>query len=176
MINTELPALSISDDNGVLKEYYVLAKFNHKEYSYVALTRQDGNGDIIELFRCTDGGGDVIHIENIVSDTELEEVSRICQNLLESETEEQENIVISISDESGNQLDCEIINTFVYNGNDYIAVMPIEQNDDENIHIMLFAYSVTIADGIENMNLDEIDENLYDDVSNYYIAQIVNEN
>ena len=152
MVKTELPVLSFQDDDGVMKEYYITGRFSYENRDYIALIPQDRNGGTVELFRCSDGGGDKIKIENITSDIELEEASKIYHNLLQSENnfiseqEPDESKVISIPDADGVYHDCEIISTFNYNDIDYIALMPIKANKDGSASIMLYSYYTTSLD------------------------------
>ena len=63
--------------------------------------------------------------------------------------------IISLTDEDGSQIDFELIGTVEYNGKEYYALIPLEDNDDEE-----YDY---VADLIEDEFFSEID---YDELEN----------
>lgn len=72
----------------------------------------------------------------------------------------EEQLVITLTDQNGNNVNCSVVTTLEHNGRDYIALIPEEKDDEGNFNILLFRYRMA-DEGIqlENITADmEFDE------------------
>ena len=75
--------------------------------------------------------------------------------------------IITITDQSGNKVECSVVTVFEHNHRDYIALIPEEADEQGNYNILLFRYRILENSGdegivIENISADmEFDEVLH---------------
>lgn len=51
---------------------------------------------------------------------------------------EEMNSIISLTDEQGNEVQFELLDVVPYNGNEYIAIVPAEEEDEEGDMVQLY--------------------------------------
>ena len=77
------------------------------------------------------------------------------------ENKEEDHLIITLTDQNGNNVNCSVVATLEHNGRDYIALMPQENDDKGNFNILLFRYrmkdkGIQIENITADMEFDEI--------------------
>ena len=171
--------LSITTDTGEFY-YYVICRFAAGLRDYIALTSQFGNDDSIQLFRCS-AIGSSMQVSNIESGMELDDVKSEFNKMLMNERNKflsNDNIdtVITITLDDGTKCICNIVCIFDFEGNEYIAVMPIDRPNDSQIGIGLYEYSAINDDkGEVGISLSPIPVYLFPRIRDYFMELSNNE-
>lgn len=88
---------------------------------------------------------------------------KVMQNEQEStENIEQENIVLTLIDEQGNPYDATLLTTFQAGEDkqDYAAFLSHVLDGDGTYPVQIFRYKLTVRDGVEGMEIDNIRSDL----------------
>lgn len=75
-------------------------------------------------------------------------------------TADDEDISVTIELEDGEELECEILTIFEIEDQDYIVLSPLEENDDEEDHIVYIYRYFEDAEGNPSLENIEDDEEL----------------
>jgi len=177
MLENDVSVLSIRGENGLEKDYLIICKFSVGTRDYIALIPQDSPESVIEVFRCISINASNIQIHSIMSDIELSDVKREFERIMQNEytnlmeQEQSDSLTITVTDSNGIERLCEIIQTFTYSGEDFIALMPY--GNDESPTIQLFKYHASLRpDGFQNLYLEEISEEMYFEVRDYFMSTL----
>ena len=179
MIDThdDRSVLSIISDDGDETKYFIIAKYNVGERYYIALKPQHSDEDRVELFRCSDNGDGNVTIYNIMGDMEFSDAKREFERIVVNDLSDSvrldydERTVINVIDSEGTEHACEIVSTFTYMDNDYIALLPYD--DAELPSIQLFSYLVTpVSENLSDLLLGEIPYSLYPIIKDHYIKKL----
>lgn len=57
---------------------------------------------------------------------------------MSDQEKEEMNSIISLTDEQGNEVQFELLDVVPYNGNEYIAIVPAEEEDEEGDMVQLY--------------------------------------
>ena len=84
----------------------------------------------------------------------------------------EEQLVITLTDQNGNNVNCSVVTTIEHNGRDYIALLPEEADDEGNFNILLFRYRMA-EEGIQIENITADME--FDEISSIFEQVLDNE-
>ena len=173
----DYPILSILDPTGRELNYYIIARYSFNDVEYMALLSCDGFDNDIELFRCNVKENDQIEITEILSveefDAANEEYFRIISQPGASDSEDVFG-TIYITDESGKEIECQILNMFSYGDRDFIALMPLSPDMVGDINIQLFGYSFSDIDNDNvGVTLMDIPEDEYEGIKEYFLQAVI---
>lgn len=57
---------------------------------------------------------------------------------MSDQNQEEMNSIISLTDEQGNEVQFELLDVVPYNGNEYIAIVPAEEEDEDGDMVQLY--------------------------------------
>jgi len=173
-MNTDI--LTLTDTEGQELKYYIVLRFNAENRGYIALTPQSGTRDVIELFKCSDVGDDII-VTNIASNFELDIAKREYDKLIAQESSDllsdYSDNSITLHLEDGSDCICDIISMFNFEGSDFIAVLPLEavEADGGSLQIALFKCIETLGvHGVKDLSLSNIPVSQYPRVESYFMS------
>ncbi len=94
------------------------------------------------------------------------------ENKTPDEILEEEGEKIILTDEDGNELEFELIDSAVLKGNQYFACIPADAKDSEYLEYVIL--KLTVEDGEEFLvSVDDDDE--FDDVADYFDDRLADE-
>lgn len=67
-----------------------------------------------------------------------------------------QEIIITLTDNIGQEIDCTVLTTFVAGGRDYIALLPHQVDENGNVNIQLYRYKEVIRGGEEGIDISNI--------------------
>lgn len=72
---------------------------------------------------------------------------------------EEEHGMVTLTLDDGTEMECIVLTIFPVNGNDYIALLPVEEadNDDEG-EVFLYRFKQLEGEDIELLNIEDDDE------------------
>ena len=80
----------------------------------------------------------------------------MAENNIKNQNLEDEAMFVTLDLDDGTQVECEILTIFDVNGQDYIALLPLsEDNDEEGEEVFIYRYS---EDEEGNPSLDNIED------------------
>lgn len=80
----------------------------------------------------------------------------MAENNIKNQNLEDEAMFVTLDLDDGTQVECEILTIFNVNGQDYIALLPLsEDNDEEGEEVFIYRYS---EDEEGNPSLDNIED------------------
>ena len=80
----------------------------------------------------------------------------MAENNIKNQNLEDEAMFVTLDLDDGTQVECEILTIFDVNGQDYIALLPLsEDNDEESEEVFIYRYS---EDEEGNPSLDNIED------------------
>ncbi len=86
---------------------------------------------------------------------------------LNEELEEVESEYFTLTDEDGNEIDFEVIGQYEKNGQQYFAMIPVEENDDEG-DVLEYVILKLAKEGDEEILVTVDDDNELDDIADYF--------
>lgn len=84
-----------------------------------------------------------------------------------NQEEEVENEYFTLTDEDGNEIDFEVIGQYEKNGEQYFAMIPVEDEDDSNDILEYVILKLAVEDGEEILVTVDDDDEL-DDIADYF--------
>jgi len=184
MQSEELLTLEVTEDDGSITEYMVLATFSAGNREYISLTTTK-DPDTIELYRFSGDLEGKFSLDVITSDMELSEVRAAFNEITNTIKDTIDTIVndvnldisaedlpvVTLKDDTGKEYHCDIIKTFDYKGRSYIALMPQNQ-DTENPTVELFEYSLDDMSGDADAHgamLKMIPQEIFNDIMEQFL-------
>jgi len=169
----ELLTLEITEDDGSITEYIVLATFSTGSRNYISLT-QTKTPDTIELYRFSGNLEGKFNLDIIRSDMELSEAKAEFDKIkkeISAATADGDDLandlpVVVLKDGMGREYYCDIIKVFDFKGNGYIALMPQNQNS-EKLTVELFQYDVCAK--TNDALLELIPQDIFNDVMEHFL-------
>lgn len=80
----------------------------------------------------------------------------MAENNIKNQNLEDDEMFVTLDLDNGTQIECEILTIFEVNGQDYIALLPLSENDDEDgEEVYIYRYS---EDAEGNPSLDNIED------------------
>ena len=86
---------------------------------------------------------------------------------MENKDEAYENEYFTLTDEDGNEIDFEVIGHYEKNGEQYFAMIPADEEDDENDVLEYVILKLAKEDGEEILVTVDDDDEL-DDIADYF--------
>ncbi|MBE6939976.1 MAG: DUF1292 domain-containing protein [Ruminococcaceae bacterium] len=80
--------------------------------------------------------------------------------------QEDEQIVVALTDENGVEVEMEILDTVLYRGKEYAILLPLEEEDS----VVILSVEGSLEDGAD-CRFGEVDEGLLDDIFAMYEQQ-----
>lgn len=71
---------------------------------------------------------------------------------------DEEEIIITLTLEDGEELECKVITAFESNNRNYIALMPNGNREEDEVEVLLFRYNELLEDEIEIENIETDEE------------------
>ena len=86
---------------------------------------------------------------------------------IENKDEAVENEYFTLTDEDGNEIDFEVIGQYEKNGEQYFAMIPVEDEDDSN-DILEYVILKLAKEGDEEFLVTVDDDDELDDIADYF--------
>ncbi len=153
----------------------IFSAYNGREYAALLPLNDDETaieGASIELLRAekfiNDNNEEDYFIDGIESEEELRVVTEAFESLLDEKSDVNEELqVITFTNDKGEVKDWKIIDVFDCNNRKYIALIPMDnnQNQIDNINIYIMRLELIVQGGIEGCEVTPILSDMeYDDV------------
>ena len=96
---------------------------------------------------------------------------------MEELNQEEELLMITLTDAEGNSVKCSVITEFEHNGRNYIALIPSEDKGSDNYDLLLFRYHIVVKDGEEGIKIENISNDMeFDEVVRIFNEKMSDEN
>ncbi|QDP99493.1 DUF1292 domain-containing protein [Lysinibacillus fusiformis] len=163
-MNEEIQEFMIKNEDGKEQKCRVVFTFDAEEKSYVlfSLIDADGNeipGDISAMtFDYDDNNGEMTNLQPVETEAEWEMINEVVLTLLDEF--EEEPLLITVTDEEGNDQVCEVIHTFASEqfGKSYVLYVPATDEPFEERDIFAAHYVPGKDGNIEELLPIETDE------------------
>lgn len=86
---------------------------------------------------------------------------------------EDEHMTVTLTLDDGTEMECAVLTIFPVGEKQYIALLPVEENDDEEGEVFLYQFNQLENEEIELLNIDDDDE--YEAVSDAFDEILDNE-